>query len=81
MVVERHGQADAIDERGTLVLNGALDQRHDCALSPEKLRATNVAPSRIAMLTRSIGRVLVADALLGLPFPCPRSRKIGLVNP
>ena len=60
------GQFSATADRGSkskrgvmnaapLCSNAALMSGTSCALSPEKLRATNEAPSPIAMLTRSIG--------------------------
>ncbi len=44
----------------------ALISGTSCALSPEKLRATNDAPSASASSTRSIGSSLFDGALLGL---------------
>ena len=46
--------------------SAALISGTSCVLSPEKLRATKVAPSCSARPTRSIGGVGVGDALLAL---------------
>ena len=56
----------------------ALISGTSCALSPEKLRATNDAPSCIASATRSIGSSVVVDALLALRAAVGGRRELAL---
>ena len=58
--------------------NAALISGTSCALSPEKLRATNEAPSSIAMPTRSIGSSARAGALLALRAAVGGGRELAL---
>jgi hypothetical protein len=64
VVVERDARRDDVDEGEALVGEAGLEERHQLALSPEKLRATNVAPSVSASSTLSMASIVLTSPFL-----------------